>query len=80
MKFSEDRRTVGRNWGGPPVQIEAVEGTLTLDGRWTCQALGPDGLPKQGLVVFQEGGQSLITLSSQYETMWYLLTRRTKPD
>jgi hypothetical protein len=80
MKFSEDRRTVGRNWGGPPVQIEAVEGTLTLDGRWTCQALGPDGMPKQGLVVFQEGSQSLITLSPQYETMWYLLTRRTKPD
>jgi len=75
MKFSDDRRTVGRNWGGPPVQIEAVEGTLSLNGRWTCQPLGPDGTPKPGLVVFQEGGQSFITLSPQCETMWYLLTR-----
>jgi hypothetical protein len=81
MKFSEDRRTVGRNWGGPPVQIEAVEGTLSLNGRWTCcQALGPDGMPKPGMVVFQEGGQSFITLSPQCETIWYLLTRRTKSD
>jgi hypothetical protein len=80
MKFSEDRRTVGRNWGSPPVQIEAVEGTLSLNGRWTCQALGPDGMPKPGMLVFQEGGQSFITLSPQCETMWYLLTRRTKSD
>jgi len=30
MKFSDDRRTVGRDWGGPPVQIEAVEGTISI--------------------------------------------------
>ncbi len=30
MKFSQDRRTVGRDWGGPPVQIETVEGTVTV--------------------------------------------------
>jgi len=80
MKFSEDRRTVGQNWGGPPVRIEAVEGILALDGRWTCQALGPDGTPKHALIVFQKGDQTLIRLSPQYETMWYLLTRRTKSD
>jgi len=76
MKFSEDRRTVGRNWGGPPVRIQPVEGTLTLPkGRWICHALGPDGMPKRRVVVFSEGGQSLLRLSPQYETMWYLLTR-----
>ena len=80
MKFSDDRRTVGRNWGSSPVQTEAVEGTLSLNGRWMCQALGPDGMPKPGMIVFQEGGQSFITLSPQPETMWYLLTRRIKSD
>ncbi|MHC4641175.1 MAG: carbohydrate binding domain-containing protein, partial [Planctomycetota bacterium] len=80
MKFSEDRRTVGRNWGQPPVQIEPVEGTLVLKGNWTCQALGPDGMPKRRVAVPSEEMQSHITLSPQYETMWYLLTRRIKPD
>jgi hypothetical protein len=75
MKFSEDRRTVGTNWGGPPVQIEAVEGSLRVDGRWKCQALGPDGLPKHDVVVSTEAGQSLLKLSPEYGTMWYLLTR-----
>lgn len=75
MKFSENRQTVGRNWGGPPVQIEAVQGTVELDGRWKCQALGPDGVPKQDVVVFHEGGRSRVELSPKYKTMWYLLTR-----
>jgi hypothetical protein len=75
MKFSQDRRTVGTNWGRPPVRIEAVQGTVELDGRWTCQALGPDGAAKQDVVVLQEGGKSRVGLSPEYETMWYLLTR-----
>jgi len=76
MKFSQDRRTVGTNWGGPPVQIEAVNGTVILPkGRWICQAIGPDGLPKHDVVVSVETGQSLLKLSPEYGTMWYLLTR-----
>jgi hypothetical protein len=80
MKFSEDRRTVGTNWGSPPVQIEAVEGSLRLDGRWICRALGPDGLPKHDVVVSTEAGQSLLKLSPEYGTMWYLLTRAANTD
>ncbi len=75
MEFSQDRRTVGTNWGGPPVQIEAVQGTVELDGRWKCQALGPDGVPKQDVAVFQKGGKSRVGLSPEHKTMWYLLTR-----
>ncbi len=72
MQFSEDRRTVGRNWGGPPVRIEAVTGTVTLpEGRWTCRALGSDGLPKHEVPV----SSGAIKLSPEYGTMWYLLTR-----
>ncbi|MEA3367194.1 MAG: carbohydrate binding domain-containing protein, partial [Planctomycetota bacterium] len=36
MVFSKDRRTVGRNWGQPPVRIEPVEGAVELPrGKWT---------------------------------------------
>jgi len=76
MKFSEDRRTVGRNWGGPPVQIEAVEGTLVLPkGQWTCKALGPDGLTKHKVPVSYQNGRGVLKLEPKYQTMWYLLTR-----
>jgi len=78
MKFSEDRRTVGTNWGEPPVQIEAVDGSVRLAGRWKCQALGPDGLPKQDVVVYYEGGQSLLKFSPEHKTMWYLLNKNQK--
>ncbi len=76
MKFSEDRRTVGRNWGRPPVRIQPVEGSLILPkGRWICHALGPDGLPTHRVPVSYYDGQSVLQLSPQYKTMWYLLTR-----
>lgn len=72
MKFSDDRRTVGRNWGGPPVRIETVTGTVALPtGQWKCQALGPDGMPKHEVPV----SDGAIKLSPEYGTMWYLLTR-----
>jgi hypothetical protein len=76
MKFSEDRRTVGRNWGQPPVQIETVEGSLLLPkGRWVCQALGPDGLATVEVPVSYKDGQGILHLLPRYKTMWYLLTR-----
>ena len=79
MKFSKDRRTVGRNWGGPPVRIEAAEGTIVVPkGRWICHALGPDGLPTCEVPVLHQDGQGILKLSPQYKTMWYLLTRSTK--
>jgi len=80
MKFSEDRRTVGRNWGGPPVLIEAVEGTLSLTGDWICQALGPDGLPKHQVDILYKNGQGVLQLLPKYKTMWYLLTRNPEQE
>ncbi len=72
MKFSQDRRTVGRNWGGPPVMIETVTGTVTVPaGQWKCQTLGPDGTPSRETPI--SGG--VLRLSPEYGTMWYLLTR-----
>jgi len=81
MKFFEDRRTVGRNWGGPPVQIETVEGTLVLPkGQWICNALGPDGLPKHKVAVSYLNSRGVLQMTPKYKTMWYLLTRNTKSD
>ena len=79
MQFSADRRTVGRNWGEAPVRIETVRGKVTLpEGRWTCHALAPDGSPKQRVPLAQENGRTVLSLSGEYETMWYLLERSTQ--
>ncbi len=77
MKFSEDRRTVGRQWGRGPAQIEVVKGTIEIPRGplWRCQALGPDGLAKTDVPVRSEDDRNYIDLSAQYGTMWYLLTR-----
>jgi len=78
MEFSKDRQTVGLQWGHGPVQIETVEGTVMIpDGSWRCQALGPDGLASKEVPVRVEGDKNYVDLSSQYKTMWYLLTLRT---
>lgn len=78
MIFSRDRRTVGTNWGRSPVRIQAVEGTLVLPaGQWICHALGSDGLAREEVPVRVEGGKNIMQLSSEYETMWYLLRRNT---
>ncbi|MEJ2702208.1 MAG: carbohydrate binding domain-containing protein [Sedimentisphaerales bacterium] len=72
MKFSKDRQTVGRNWGGSPVLIETVTGRVALPaGQWKCEALGPDGTPKHEAPVSDD----VLKLSPKYGTMWYLLTR-----
>ena len=78
MQFSPDRRTVGRNWGHAPVQVEGVRGSLTVpDGKWICHALAPDGSPKQQVPISYEDGQGTLTLSPEYGTMWYLLQQQT---
>jgi hypothetical protein len=79
MKFSKDRRTVGRNWGKAPVRIEAkTSEMLPLPGNWPrrfkCYALLPNG--KRGVEVPVDGkGAEWVNLSPKYKTMWYLLTR-----
>lgn len=76
MQFSADRRTVGRNWGQAPVQIETVDGRLVLPkGRWICHALAPDGTAKQRVPISTVGNSRVLRLSPEYKTMWYLLER-----
>jgi hypothetical protein len=75
MGFSEDRRTVGRNWGKAPVMIEPVTATVALPpGSWTCRALGPDGLPRGEVTLKKSGDAAVLPLDPSHKTMWYLLT------
>ena len=80
MKFSADRRTVGRNWGTAPARIEPVDHDLHLPG-WAAapavlQPLGPDGEPKGRPVDVSLSSACILRLSAKHETMWYLLTRK----
>ncbi len=77
MIFAEDRTTVGRNWGEPPVCIEPVTATITLpSGKWRCHALKPDGtLGKEVPVHASTDAAPTLNLAPEYATMWYLLER-----
>ena len=79
MKFSADRRTVGRNWGKAPVRVEPVDHTVKLPGRagekLRLQPLGPDGLPAGEAVEITLDADKTVRLAARYATMWYLLTR-----
>ncbi len=84
MKFSADRRTVGRNWGTGPVRIEPASGPFpsaclapTDKAQWRCQALGPDGRATADVPIKSGDDNSvIIEVSPKYKTMWYLLTRK----
>jgi len=79
MKFSADRRTVGRNWGRAPVRIEPVDHAIVLPGRAgervTLQPLGPDGRAGGAGVTITLDASRSVRLSPKHKTMWYLLTR-----
>jgi len=78
MKFSADRRTVGRNWGTAPVCIEAVDHTIKLPGKpgrkLRLQPLGPDGRPRGEGVDVHLAADGTLGLSAKHKTMWWLLT------
>jgi hypothetical protein len=82
MQFSADRRTVGRNWGKSPVCIEPVEWPYAFtNDKWKCVALGPDGTPRAEVPLGRnEAGLTVLKLSAEYKTMWYLLTLAEKKD
>ncbi|MBI9019412.1 MAG: carbohydrate binding domain-containing protein [Phycisphaerae bacterium] len=72
MIFSDDRRTVGVNWGQAPVSIEPVQAKITLpNGKWKCNILKPDGTIKKQFLL----QSNILELSPEYQTMWYLLQR-----
>jgi len=78
MRFSKDRRTVGRNWGKAPVRIEAVKHMIQQPAKGLkCYTLRPDGT-RRAEVNLDSNGDGWMDLSPKYKTMWYLLTRPKK--
>ena len=79
MRFSLDRRTVGRNWGKAPVRIEVSDGLWPrqMAGAFTCYALRPDGSRGQKVSLTSGTGPG-ISYDPKHETMWYLLVRKDK--
>ena len=76
MGFSADRRTVGNNWGTPPVRIEAVDGALRLPaGRWKAQRLTADGAAAGVVPTSYALGYGQLTMNPAFGTLWYLLAR-----
>ena len=76
MQFSEDRRTVGRNWGKAPVRIEPVAGTIHINtasplsgSGVTCSVLNPDGSIQKTFPITE----GRIPLSPEHQTMWYVV-------
>lgn len=79
MQFSEDRRTVGTKWGKAPVQIEPVDGMITLPNlaegaSYLCKTLNPDGTVKEKFEITD----NTIPLKSDYGTMWYLIEKNNQ--
>lgn len=74
MIFTQDRTSVGDDWGEAPVLIEPVSAEITLPYKGVrCYALDPNGIIKSSVTTRIENNQTVIELSSSYETMWYLL-------
>jgi hypothetical protein len=78
MAFSADRRTVGREWGKPPVCIEPVTGSVSLPtGRWRAWALGPDGHKRdEARVDVSPAGSPRLALDAARGTLWHLAERQ----
>ncbi len=78
MVFSEDRRTVGKNWGKAPVHVETVTGRVELPaGNWTCSALNPDG-SRGNIIALDKNsdGRPVLPMSPAHKTMWYLAEKK----
>ena len=76
MVFSEDRRTVGRQWGTGPTTIEAFNGMITLPaGVWRAWALDGRGAKAREIEVADTEQGPQAQLSSKAKTMWYWFER-----
>ena len=78
MQFSADRSTLGRNWGKPPVLIQAVDAEISekrlSEGEWKLQPLGPDGKALGEPRTVQVSPGKTIPIQAKDKTMWWLLT------
>ena len=78
MKFTRDRRSVGKDWGKAPVLVEAIKGQLKwpADAPVSLVALNPDGTAKETRQIAPGDDHTvMLQFSPEQQTMWYILTR-----
>ncbi|MFC1652518.1 hypothetical protein ACFL3F_02250 [Planctomycetota bacterium] len=76
MVFSENRQTLGRNWGEAPVCIEPVSGKLALPaGSWQARALDASGKLCSLATVERNNSTSYLKMEARHQTLWYLLIK-----
>ena len=76
--IGNDRITCRANWGTAPVLCEGIPMKLQIRGGqpdWKCYALSPDGSRKVEVPVRETEGGISLTLSPDYQTIWYELVR-----
>ncbi len=73
-ELGDDRVTLGADWGREPVLCEGVPATITLPvapHRVTYYVLDEAGNRRRELTPAAAEGKSQITLSPEFETLWY---------
>lgn len=79
MRWQDEKReSLGSEWGGPPIRIEPVRGTVSLRGLEGARAvtlypLDAKGQPGEGRPLPAAGEGWTVTLSGEPATPWYLI-------
>lgn len=69
-------RTIGRKWGQAPTRAEGIPLRVSLPGALrACTALDGTGRETRPVPVTAVATGSSVSVSPEYETVWYLLTR-----
>jgi hypothetical protein len=75
MGWNASRTSVGNHWGHAPVQIEVVQGRISIPGRWRhAAALDENGKPTAEELAEIQGERTMIRLGSS-PAMAYVVTR-----
>jgi hypothetical protein len=75
MGWNAVRKSVGNQWGRAPVQIEVVQGRISIPGRWRhAAALDENGKPTSDELSEIQGERTIIRLGSS-PALGYVVTR-----
>jgi len=79
MKWDDERKTVGRNWGKGPVIAEGIPANIEIQTTLksaAVYALDPKGNRKKQVPARVESGRVTLEIKADYETLWYEIELR----
>jgi hypothetical protein len=80
---SEAKNSVGNRWGGAPVLVEVIPGTVELPvpaSRVKAWALSSTGERLEELSIAESGGKAQIQIGSNGTTLWYEVRIEAAPE